>query len=441
MNNCPKCGNPLQAGVTSCPICGTDISNTINNKVEQSNIKVASVGQAPNQVSQPVAPQPTVSVTKEQVQPQPQVQVEQQAVTPQQPVSNSISDQPIAPVQVSTPSQNVVQSAATTNQISTPTQEQAPQQIDPNSLAPNIPKVELSTPVPSIPSSLTDNGAGNPSTLNVSSTPEVKPAPKKKGNKTIMVVALIVVIALVGGGAFMMMNNNTSPAPINNNQAANLAKISLSSNGYKIDLKDGWLTVEDGSNVIITNTSETVAIKLNHSTGNISEISEDYIKSYMASNPSYTNTEVTTTKISDKDTLVVNSTINSIPVQVYFINGGSNLILSVSIVYQSSDSKSKFEAEVQEMIGTLSYADESIKAISTIDMYKDQFGLSDAIINNRNNPTINNATTNEQETNQQTTDENTTTPETTNPSTNNQETNQTTEENQTNTSTENTPIE
>ena len=26
MNNCPKCGNPLQVGTESCPICGTNTS-------------------------------------------------------------------------------------------------------------------------------------------------------------------------------------------------------------------------------------------------------------------------------------------------------------------------------------------------------------------------------------------------------------------------------
>lgn len=404
MNNCPKCGNPLQAGITSCPICGTDISKELNNKVEQSNIKVASVGQAP------VQNQVTPATTEVQV-------ASPVAQAPEAPQKQAVTPSPVktTEVPVEAPTQQVTGTpqAQTVNQVSQPTPNvQAnvvePKPTEPSTLAPNIPKVELATPIPSIPSSLSDDNKQATPALNVSA-PDVKVAPKKKGNKTVLVVVLILLIAVAGGGVYFMFNSSTPKTPVSNNNAQKaLANISLSSNGYKLALKDGWISVEDGTNVIITNTSETVAIKLDHSTGNLTEINEDYLKNIMASNKAYTDTDIETTKISAKDTFIVNTKLNSIPLQAFFINGGSNLILSATVVYQSDESKSKFEAEVQDMIGSLSYADESIKAISTIDMYREAFSLAGMIINNRNNSTISNNQPSTEE--QEPTENQTTTP-------------------------------
>ena len=74
------------------------------------------------------------------------------------------------------------------------------------------------------------------------------------------------------------------------------------------------------------------------------------------------------------------------PVQIYFINGGSNLLIGVTIVYQSNDSKTKYEASVTQMIGTLSFADDSIKALDTINMYSNIFNTYNSIINYHETP-------------------------------------------------------
>jgi hypothetical protein len=62
------------------------------------------------------------------------------------------------------------------------------------------------------------------------------------------------------------------------------------------------------------------------------------------------------------------------PIQIYYINGGSSLTLGATIVYQSGDSKEKYVTPVTELIGTMTYSDESLKAISTIEMYSTIFG-------------------------------------------------------------------
>jgi hypothetical protein len=87
------------------------------------------------------------------------------------------------------------------------------------------------------------------------------------------------------------------------------------------------------------------------------------------------------TKIGGKDAYIVNTFANEIPVQIYYINGGSSLTLGATIVYQSQDSKDKHVAYVTELIGTMSYSDDSLKAISTIEMYSEVFGAYKGVFN------------------------------------------------------------
>ena len=58
MNNCPKCGNPLQAGVTSCPICGTNISSEGEPKQVSVESVVATATPAPAAEAPAPAPAP-----------------------------------------------------------------------------------------------------------------------------------------------------------------------------------------------------------------------------------------------------------------------------------------------------------------------------------------------------------------------------------------------
>ena len=92
-----------------------------------------------------------------------------------------------------------------------------------------------------------------------------------------------------------------------------------------------------------------------------------------------------------------------------------DVLIGVTIVYQSNDSKTKYEADVTEMIGTLSYADESVKALDTINMYSQIFNIYNSVIN-YHEPVVEETTPSDEQT---TTPESTPTevpsPETTNP--------------------------
>ena len=209
------------------------------------------------------------------------------------------------------------------------------------------------------------------------------------------------------------MGGTKKQVPKNNNIA--LETIAVSSNGYKFSLPKTWFLAEDSKNVVITNEDSTVSIKLDHSENSISNINETVIKKVIDSHEEYTDSNITEIKISAKDAYLVNTTVNNMPVQIYFINGGSNLLIGVTIVYQSNDSKTKYEADVTEMIGTLSYADESVKALDTINMYSQIFNIYNSVIN-YHEPVVEETTPSDEQT---TTPESTPTevpsPETTNP--------------------------
>lgn len=430
MNNCPKCGNPLQIGTTSCPICGTNIIENapvqpaapkkeavsvasvgapspkpvqgtpvvqpvVKEEVVKQNIaeqKVESTQPTAPQVAQPKVAEPTVAPQPSQ---QAEIKVEpaQEApvqVTPTpQPIVEEVKAEAQAPVvQPITPTPQNVEPAVTQPQATSEVKQEVQPQvadaptpsIDAASLAPNVPKIESATPIPSVPApSITSTAPANNITVEAPKVDNKKA--KKPMNKNVLVIGSIVLFALVVGGIFMMTNKsklNNQPTTPNNNS---LVATKISSNGYKFDLLDGWLIHEDSSNVIITNSNETVVIKLEHLDSGINKINKEIIEGYFKTRTEFATPDVQETKVNSKDAYFVNTNMNETPVQVYFISGTTELTLGATIIYQSSDIKTKFESEVVKLIETLSYSDDSIKAISSMQMYSNIFNIYGGISN------------------------------------------------------------
>lgn len=333
MNNCPKCGNPLQVGVSTCPICGTNIEQNLS----VSENKTAEV--MVNSVANPMSQNVTVPVP--------------------QPVTEAPAEAPAAPVEVATP---------------TPVAQVAP-------VAPTTPVVE--TPVPEVTP-----------VASVTQTPQVEVTPTKevkehtktrkkvsfKINKNVLVIlGLLIIVAVVGVFGFKFLNK---PIENPNDKNKNTSEIaSVISNGYRFNIDKNWSVNEDGQNVILSNESDSLFIRFTHSNSNISSINKSMIEQYLDRNSAYKEKTVVETKISAKDAYLINCRFNDLPVQIYFINGGSNLLLGVTIIYQSEDTKSKYESVVTELVGSTSYADESSKAISVLNMYSNIFGVFDGILN------------------------------------------------------------
>lgn len=393
MNNCPKCGNPLQAGVTSCPICGTNISST---STEQNAVK---------KEVQTATPAPAANTVKVESVASTAPKVENQAVSQEAKTAEPVKVEPVkqeevaAPVQQATPTGAVAPQEAVTAAPIQPTSPKepapqptpAPQPVQPTvaPIAPTTQNVATPSQTPDIPKSLIEN---DPAVAQVAAAfkpkPEVQDEPKKKGKKGkkgLLLVLLLVIVVAAGGFIYMNMLSKPSTPAQNQNQPSKLVgATSVSSNGYKFSLTKEWLVNEDGTNVILTNTEETVAIKLDHSASNISNISKEMIENYINKSSLYKDIKVSELQISAKNAYSIDANYNDLPVQIYFIGGGTNLTLGVTIVYQSADTKNKYEALITEMVGTISYSDESIKAISTMDMYSEIFSTYRGVINSQN---------------------------------------------------------
>ena len=205
----------------------------------------------------------------------------------------------------------------------------------------------------------------------------------KKGLNKKTLLIIIIIVAVVAGGGMLLMGGTggTGNVPVNPNQTGTVAASSVSSNGFKFNLQEGWLIREDGNNVIITNTDETVVIKLESSKTSFSNLTKEKVTAYYSSNANFKDITVDATKISARDAFLINASSGALQVQAYYINGGSNLTLGSTIVYQSADSKTKYEAVVTELMGSISYSDDSLKAISTIEMYSEVFGAYKGVFN------------------------------------------------------------
>lgn len=463
MNNCQKCGNPLQPGTTSCPICGTAVSSNTNLQTQKTVASVSAPVVSPNNTVQTIevqepspAPEPVVnaqpvnevngittpqvvstepvvtpvivstddenpntSVTSEvvaqpvtQVQqapaPQPveqpvqvvaQVQEQQQAP---QPVQVSVQE-PVTPVEQVQPVQQVqqvqsVEQVAQVQQVpvqqqvtATPVTPTAPEQQVVNQGSASVTQPEFSQNiVPGNNVAPTNDVSNNQNDVVQQDAKKVKKEKKEKKplNKNVILIAAIVLI-FAGAGYFLLFGNNKKSVSVpKKEEGISLKEGTVSSNGYKFSLAEGWIVTEGNGNVIVSNTNEdsSVRMRFSHSIANIENINEDLIKRYVESDEKIKNAEIIKTEISSKDAYVLNSTINDLPTQTYFIGGGSRLLIGVTVIYSSKEAKEDNEKIVTEIIGTLSYADDSLKAINVIDMYKDIFNVFGEVISYSNRP-------------------------------------------------------
>jgi len=350
MNNCPKCGNPLQEGATSCPICGT---NVLENQ------------------SQPVAPV---------AEPAPAVQPAAKPVEPAVPAAPVAPAQPAQPAPVEQPAVQPAAPAPVAPAPASVEQPAAPAEVTTAAIAPTVERVESPTPVPGIPASLSTESPVINAEQPLVENPNLNKK-KKKMNPLVIVLASVVIIGIIAGMTLMPGKKTTKKA--NNTNTDEIATYEMASNGYSIKLAEGWLIKEDGTNVLIKNKEETVIIKLEHSTTNLEKVEKANIETIMKNNENYKDVEVSEINMSGRNSFLVNTSINELPVQVYLINGGNNLMVGATIVYQSGDTKTKYEAEVTEMIGTLSYTVEySTRAIEEMSEYSTMFNIFGNVANN-----------------------------------------------------------
>lgn len=418
MNNCPKCGNPLQPGVTSCPICGNEISSTPNvpnqvtvasvgspvekqpvvtesSLVQETNVVTPTVVQTDNEIqaSIPVTntPPTPVVVTTEQPTPQPAEPVS--APIPVQPTTTPVVEQPVqsAETPVVTPAEQPV-----------PTQPQVP--VQPAEVPQPQPVQQVSVSQTPVAQEQVAQQAPQPTPAQPqqpSATPTTTKKPKEKKkitiNKNVTIIAVSIIVIAIFAGIFIFRNKGSQPINPNNQKQNALTDNTVTSNGYKFTIAEGWIVTEGNGNVVLSSTdgSDTAQMKLSHSIANIEDISEELINNYVKTNELIKESEIEHTEISQKETYILKSKIHDLPTETFFIGGGSRLLIGVTVVYSSDSAKEKFASAVHEMVETLSYADDSLKAINVIDMYRDAFAVYGATITYSQTPIMDEPSNNE----------------------------------------------
>ena len=213
--------------------------------------------------------------------------------------------------------------------------------------------------------------------------------PKKKKNGLLPVLGILLLV-VVGAAIYLNFFSGSSkvqqPAqPTQKNVEVSTKEVIA--NGFDFKIADGWIVREDNSNVIINNENETVVIKITYSNKNIEALTEDGIKNYFTNRGIFENIEVNSNKINAKETIVVDGIQDGKPFQVYFIDGGTDLMLGVMVVYAGKEeSKTVNEATVQELIGSISYSVSGNETININSTYSGIFGtFNGAIVNSTTN--------------------------------------------------------
>ncbi len=330
MNNCPKCGNPLQPGVSTCPICGTMINQ-------------APAAQPAPGAPAPVAPVPPAPPAGVPVQP---------AVTPMA--------QPAAPAPGAMPMQGGVP---------TPTAPGTPVPPPPAPAAPVPPPPAPGAPAPGAPA------PGTPAALaaQAQATASV-PAPpeKKKSNKKLFIIGgIVAAVVVVASIVIILINNNSSSAaptqPTSTQPAPVVARTTTVSVGnYDFQRPEGWSNSESSGYVYITKDDESVVIVLNKTSTSLEHATVDSMKA-AAAGQRLKDPEVQEMTVGDKKAFFLSATYNELPVEYYYIDYNTATVI-VSVVYTKEEYKDTSSGEVANIVNTIVY-NESTKAADTYNNY------------------------------------------------------------------------
>ena len=390
INNCQKCGNPLQEGTASCPICGTNIIAT---PVQPQEAVATQTAPAVPVQAQPVAPVQTV--VEPVVTPVVETQVVQPVVAPVAPVVEApVAQTVVAKVE---PQPNVVPVAQAVQPIApvqevTPVVAVAPVQVEPTIEPTAAPQIAPATPTvapAAIAQSLEALASQTPQQPVVEApvAEENKPKAKKidiknltKNQKIIAIAVVAVVIMVIVGISLSSSSLGKPVTPAQNQTPVETALTKeVATNGYKLKLEKDWIIEEGSGNIVIKKEDDSVIINVKNTTISIDTIKKETLTTYFNNQTNFKDVKVEETELSGKKTFIVsvtyalNGTNTEYPVQYYYINGGTNLIIGSAIVYQDEDAKTNNAAFITNLMGTMSYSDDTIKALDTINMYSEVF--------------------------------------------------------------------
>lgn len=344
MINCAKCGNPLQPGASSCPICGTATSNAIE-QLEETPV-VESLTQEP--APAPATPQPVVQAP---VQPAP--------VIPTQPEVLPTSV-PVAPAPVST------QPMAAQNPVSF-TLPQNP--------------TSLGTPILETP--------------HTNKKEELKKEPKTKKSSIMPIIILSVVISLsVGFVAGKLLSKPAAPTPTVTEKKEEVATAKeINANGFKFKMDEKWYLTEQYSDTIILNDKEeTFTFRMAPVTGVFSNINKQNIEDSINNKEGYTDLKIQEIELNKKDAFFIEVKKDDKNIEYYYFGQDDTTTIVVTIVYETKESKKTNSSKIKTLLESVEYTDQSSKAFEIVKPNSTLFYDSTLVFSDATDPLFNKST-------------------------------------------------
>lgn len=307
--NCSKCGNPLQAGTTICPVCGT---NNIN-----ANVAPAAPAQA--------APAPV----------------------PQVPVDAALTAAPVQPAGTPAPAAAEPAPVAPATGVA-PAPAQAP-------ATEAVPAAQPTGAVPVVAPSAT--------------APATPPKEKPKGNSKTIIIIIVVGLVLIGGvvGVLFFINSNNSTPPAvdnpsnvngNNNQGTVAQNNNVSIEDFEYNLPAGWRVVESEDFVRLVK-SDDLEIEFAYLMQDFTN--QDILDLFTTIG--ITDAQINQATVSGKNAYTADFVNEEKNIRMYFVTVDGGTIMAAVQVYTDA-----VKGEVERIIGSIKY-NESGKAIDIFDSF------------------------------------------------------------------------
>lgn len=312
-NNCTKCGNPLQAGTTICPICGT---NNINTKPATPEVAPA-----------PATPAP----------------VEAPAVAPAAPVAP-------APEAEKNPAP-VVTSAA-------PAAPATPAPVENPTVAPTAPV------------------AADKDAKKATKEPKAPKEKKPINKKLLIIVGIVAAVIIIGAVVAMIIINNSSstPEPVDNSSEKTQKTVSsvgskVSVNNFEFLLPPNWNVDTTSGTTAIVNKEVSTIVQFSSVSGDVNDSLKEYIQGKLASQ-GYENLDVQNKKIGNKEAIVAKAVKAGSEIQYdFYYIANSNLVVGAAVVYTNSEARTQNNNTVERIMQSLSFSG-TVNMISEISMYR-----------------------------------------------------------------------
>lgn len=378
MTNCEKCGNPLQPGSTSCPICGTtakpaDAAPAMTPAAPIEQFEALDETPMVSPAPAPVAPAPVAPVPQT-IEPGPMVAPAAPAPAPVQPAAPEMTAptfvaptpaQPAAPVAAPTPAQPM---------SPTPEPIQPAQPFGADQGFGGMPAAPMQPASPIQPAAIPAPAAPAPV---VEQKKEEKKAessrPAKKGNNgTLVVLVGIVALALgLGIGYLLSPSLKASPAPAPVVEVADTETQRVS--GFNFDMKTDWSYNDYYDKVIINDPESLVTIRLALYSGVFTNINTTNIELSLSTKQGYSDVKVEKTTIGERDVVTVNASNGDLRIQYYYIAHNTEKMILITTVYETEEAKKTHEENVKKLVESTTYTDEVQNAIQVIDSNSQYF--------------------------------------------------------------------